>query len=114
MNMLSPILHWIQAGLVPQLLQNGSFNLVADADAAGTHLICNWLEPAPPPGADPHRYLVLLYEQPFGFDAARLAGKLQGKGGEVGMGKRVRWELGAFEKDAGLGSVIAASYFLCN
>lgn len=111
MPMMSPILHWLQPNLVPKPLQNGSFVLAAEA---GAPVVANWLAPAPPPGASPHRYLFLLYEQPYGFDVQRLRLALAKEGKEVGMMKRVKWDLEVFVRENGLGAVVVANYFLCN
>jgi hypothetical protein len=55
----------------------------------------------------PHRYVFLLYEEPKGFDA--------GKGGKkVGIWPRMRWDFGKFEKEVGLGEVVAGSWVLSN
>jgi hypothetical protein len=51
----------------------------------------------------------LLYEQPGDFDA-----KLHTKAGGFGIKDRMRWRLDAFEKQAGLGPALAATYFLSN
>jgi phosphatidylethanolamine-binding protein len=45
----------------------------------------------------------LLYEQPEGFD-----------GKPVAVMKRLRYNLGAFEKEAKLGAVIAFNYYTSN
>jgi phosphatidylethanolamine-binding protein len=50
----------------------------------------------------------LLYEQPADFTVSKHA---PAGGKEVGIMGRVRWNLGKFEKEAGLGTVVAANYF---
>jgi phosphatidylethanolamine-binding protein (PEBP) family uncharacterized protein len=104
---LSPLLHWLQPGLKP----SGAIDGTSRLESSTTPSIANYLGPFPPPGSGPHRYLFLLYEQPVTFDAAKygLAG-----GTHVGVWPRTRYDLGAFEKEAQLGPVVAANYFKSN
>ena len=97
---LSPIVHWIQPGL--RLEDN---TLKAD-DAC----IVDWLAPVPPPFSGPHRYVVILYEQPPDFDAKPWESKFTKP---VGIPSRCRWNLDQFVEEAGLTSMWAANYF-CN
>lgn len=69
----------------------------------------DWVAPRPPPGAGPHRYVFLLYEQPEGFN-----GKTLGWGGEVGRRQRVRFDIDGFEEKAALGKAVAGNWFTCN
>jgi hypothetical protein len=69
--------------------------------------LVDYAGPAPPPKSKPHRYVLLLYEQPEVIDV--------GKGGKkVGVWPRMRWDLGKFEKEIGLGEVVAGTWFLSN
>ena len=101
---LSPILHWIQPGLKPERTSDGTASLTA----SDTPFVVNYIGPAPPPGSGAHRYVFLLYEQPAGFDGKKHA---PAGGAKMGNWPRMRYDLGAFEKEAKLGPVIAANYF---
>jgi phosphatidylethanolamine-binding protein (PEBP) family uncharacterized protein len=100
---LSPILHWMQPGLKP----DHSTGALTYTDP----FIADYAGPGPPPISSPHRYIFLLYEQPADFDEKKYA---PASGQKMGAGKRIRYDLGAFEKDAKLGPVIAANYFNSN
>lgn len=102
-DVLGPILHWIQPGL-------------KGADTTGTltstdPFVANYIGPAPPPLSGPHRYVFLLYEQPADFDGKKYA---PAEGQKLGNGKRMWFDLGAFEKKTKLGPVLAANYFVSN
>lgn len=107
---MSPILHWIQSDLVPATTSEtdgpGPAQLTSE-----THPIVDYAPPGPPPGSGPHRYIFILYEQPANFDYKKFAPKDNGK---VGIWPRVRYDIAAFEKKAGLGGIVAANYFLSN
>ena len=98
---MSPILHWLQAGFAVE----ASSGDLASSDPA----IASWIGPGPPPISSPHRYIFFLYDQPSDFDA-----KLFSKASGFGVRDRMRWDLSKFEKEAKLGSAIAATYFLSN
>jgi len=98
-----PALHWLQAGLKAT---EGSTTLKSEDP-----FVVNYAPPGPPPGASPHRYIFLLYEQPEGFDAKKFGAP---DGGEVGIRPRMRYSLDKFEKEAGLGDAIAVNYFESN
>lgn len=100
---MSPILHWMQPGFKPQA---GTTNLTTEAP-----FVANYAGPGPPPGSGPHRYVFLLYEQPDGFEVSKYA---PAGGKELGITGRMRYDLAGFEKKAGLGSVVAATYFCSN
>ncbi|KAL1847577.1 hypothetical protein Plec18170_008473 [Paecilomyces lecythidis] len=106
-NFLSPVLHWVQSGLTPEALEDGT----AVLKPHDTPFIVNYAGPGPPPGSGPHRYVFLLYEQPEDFDVTKYA---PAGGKPVGIGPRIRYDLAAFEKKAKLGPVIAANYFTSN
>ncbi|KAK9352955.1 phosphatidylethanolamine-binding protein [Lipomyces doorenjongii] len=105
-GVLGPILHWIQPGLKPEPTANGLSIL-----KAATPFVANYIGPAPPPGSAPHRYIFLLYEQPEGFDAKKYAPP---GGKKLSNWHRMRYDLGAFEKEIRLGPVLAANYFRSN
>lgn len=102
---LGPIHHWTQPGFKPtapgqSTLTSGSTPFVAD-----------YIGPAPPPGSGPHRYAFFLYEQPNGFDGKAFAPP---DGQKLPALQRMRTDLDAFEKKAGLGDIIACNYFTSN
>lgn len=99
---MSPILHWVQAGLTKK---EGSEVLTST-----TPVLAGWYPPGPPPGAAPHRYVFLLYEQPANFDSTKFAPA----GKEIPIRSRVRYDLTKFEKEAGLGPILAANYYNSN
>jgi hypothetical protein len=95
-----PINHWLQSGF---RLSLSSTNLTTTDP-----FIVNYFRPGPPPGAGPHRYLFLLYEQPENFDVKEYAPK---DWKEVGVLPRIRWDLEGWERRAGVGGVVAANWF---
>jgi len=103
---LGPILHWIQPGLKPQPTSDGTAVLKSD-----TPFVANYIGPAPPPLAAPHRYTFYLYAQPANFDHTKYA---PAGGKELSNFFRMRYDLDAFEKKAGLGPILAANYFVSN
>lgn len=106
-GILSPILHWIQPGLKPRSMADGSTKL----EFSDTAFVANYIGPAPPPGSAVHRYVFMLYEQPAGFDGKRYA---PAGGKNLSNWHRMRYDLGAFEKKVNLGPVLAANYFVSN
>lgn len=105
-----PVLHWIQPNLVPSssTSADGTVRLEIEQDAA---CIANYLSPNPPPGSAPHRYGFYLYAQPAGFETARWAPK---DGEKMGNLVRIRYGLDEWEREAGLGPILAANYFTSN
>lgn len=99
---MGPILHWLQPNYTgtPDGKMTSSGPFVAD-----------FIGPQPPPGSGPHRYAFFLYEQPAGFEVAKFA---PAGGKSMGIGKRVRFDLDRFEKEAGLGGIVASTYFKSN
>jgi hypothetical protein len=99
---LGPALHWIQPGVKasPEKVLTSSDPFVAD-----------YAGPGPPPGSGPHRYCFLLYEQPAGFDGNKWAPP---NGQSFPISKRIRYDLGAWEKEAGLGNPLAVGWFKSN
>jgi len=108
LTILGPILHWIQPGFTadPTPAADGTTSLKTTEP-----FVANYIGPAPPPGSSPHRYVVLLYEQPQGFDGKKLAPP---NGAKVGNFQRMRWDLEAWGKEVGLGEVVAVNYFVSN
>ncbi|KAJ9133743.1 Phosphatidylethanolamine-binding protein-like protein [Pleurostoma richardsiae] len=106
LDVLGPILHWIQPGLKAE---------PADGTAPvlkGTEpFVANYIGPAPPPGSSPHRYIFFLYEQPAGFDGKKYAPK---DGKPLSNWNRMRASLDSLEKEYSLGPVLAANYFKSN
>lgn len=102
-TILGPILHWIQSGFkVSQ-----STNTLTSTDP----FIVDYIGPAPPPLSGPHRYVFYLYEQPADFDAKKHA---PADGKQVGNLSRMRYDMDAWVKTAGLGQPIAVNYFTSN
>ena len=101
-GVLGPILHWVQPG----------FKIATSSQLeSAAPFVANYIGPAPPPGSAPHRYIFLLYEQPEAFDGSKYA---PAGGKNLSNWNRMRYDLGAFEKEIGLGPVIAANYFHSN
>ena len=100
-SILGPVLHWCQPGLKPDVSGSGTLT-------SSEPFVANYAGPGPPPGSSPHRYVFLLYEQPAGFEVSKYA-PAGGKG--MGIRGRMRYDLGVFEREAGLGEVVAVNYF---
>jgi len=100
---LGPILHWNQSGFKSDPA-TGKLTTAAP-------FVANWIGPAPPPGSGPHRYIFLLYDEPAGFDPKKYAPP---EGKKLGNWNRIRYNLGAFEKEVKLGPVLAFNYFRSN
>ncbi|KAF8852693.1 putative protease inhibitor [Acephala macrosclerotiorum] len=104
-GVLGPILHWIQPGITAT---PGSSTL-----SSTSPFVANYIGPAPPPMGGAHRYIFFLYEQPQDFE--KMVKKYTPPGGaKLGNGKRMRYDLDAFEKEAGLGEILAVNYFRSN
>ncbi|KAL1882353.1 hypothetical protein VTK73DRAFT_1912 [Phialemonium thermophilum] len=104
---LGPILHWIQPGLKASTATTGTPTVLTSTETP----VASYAGPAPPPGAAPHRYVFLLYEQPSNFDRKTI---VPGGAEDVSVWNRMRYDLGALEKKANLGPVLAANYFCSN
>jgi phosphatidylethanolamine-binding protein (PEBP) family uncharacterized protein len=101
-SFMAPILHWVQS------------DFKADSSGVLTSSspeICFYAGPGPPPGAAPHRYVFLLYGQSADFDTKK---HLPAKGKKFGMSKRTRFNWATYEKELGLGPVLAANWFVSN
>lgn len=102
-NVLSPILHSIQADLKvsadsPKVLTSSSPYVV------------NWIGPEPPSPSGPHRYVFLLYKQPSDFNSK----DIPTTGIQVGLWARIRWNQSAWEKKFQVGQPVAVGSFLSN
>ncbi|KAF4979170.1 hypothetical protein FZEAL_4543 [Fusarium zealandicum] len=97
--LLSPIVHWIQPGMQP--------NEAGILEYPGSCVV-DWLQPTPPPLSGPHRYVFILFEQPSTCDTSKLE---QTFDKPVGVAKRVRWDMDQWVKEAGLGGMVAATWF---
>jgi hypothetical protein len=85
--------HWLINGVVitDGKISNGS-----------AKAITAYAGPAPPAGSGPHRYTIILYEQPSTFSAPA------GFKDPIGV---TLFNLTSYVKDSGLGPLIAATYF---
>ncbi|KAG8407769.1 hypothetical protein J3459_018363 [Metarhizium acridum] len=101
---LSPILHWIQPGLQASD-EDGEGVLKASEPS-----ISDYAPPGPPPGSPPHRYC-FLYEQPASCDGSNYA---PGDGAKMGLWPRMPYSLDAWEKELGLGPIVATNFFTSN
>lgn len=135
--MLAPILHCLEADLRLETEEldadEGYVYLTADEVAGGsegirhsrqerrTKPVVGYMGPKPPGVSSPHRYVFLCWEQPGGVDGQKVrevlgldgGGEGEEEGEDVGMTKRVRFDQEGFEKNLGLGEVVAGNYFVC-
>lgn len=107
-GVLGPILHWIQPGLQATASERDPNIYTLNATAP---FVANYIGPAPPPGSSPHRYLFMVYEQPAAFKGEQYAPP---NGQTLGNMHRMRYSLDSWEKEIGLGSILAANYFVSN
>jgi phosphatidylethanolamine-binding protein (PEBP) family uncharacterized protein len=106
---LGPIMHWLQPDLTTGVTKdNAGFAVLARGKEENGACV-DWIGPKPPPGAGPHRYVFLLYEQPKGFEAGKL-----GWNHGVGRSARMRFDIDGFEKKAGLEKAVGGNWFLSN
>lgn len=98
---LSPTLHWLQTGFAPDI-QSGDLTSPDPAIAAHGG-------PGSPPMSGQKRDLFFLYEQPIDLDINHFV-----KANGFRIRDRMRWNYSNFEKEANLGEIIAATYFLSN
>ncbi|KAI0785189.1 phosphatidylethanolamine-binding protein [Abortiporus biennis] len=68
-----------------------------------TQAISNFLQPTPPAGSDPHRYVFLLFEQPNGFNQQTLV---------TGNTSIANFNISSFASEVGLGNPIGGSFIL--
>lgn len=98
-NFLSPIVHWLQT----------DFKVVGQELKSDQTAIAPYLGAGPPPGAAPHRYLFLLYDQKPGQVIPP-----NWKNKPFSHPQRMRFDVEGMEKLLGLGDVLAANYFVSN
>ncbi|EJC98053.1 PEBP-like protein, partial [Fomitiporia mediterranea MF3/22] len=68
-----------------------------------TPALSNFLQPTPPAGSDPHRYVFLLFQQPTGFNSQT----------EVNASTPVtNFNISQFAQDAGLGNPLGGTFIL--
>ncbi|KAI0089946.1 PEBP-like protein [Irpex rosettiformis] len=65
-----------------------------------------WLQPSPPAGSDPHRYIFLIYRQPKGFDNQTV---VTPGGGDAAL---EHFDVAAFAKETNLGNPIAGTFII--
>jgi hypothetical protein len=85
--------HWLINGVA---ITDGK---ISNASATA---ITTYAGPAPPAGSGPHRYTIILYEQPSTFSAP------DGFQNPIGV---TLFDLSSYIKDSGLGPLVAATYF---
>lgn len=130
---LAPILHSLEADLRLETEEldadEGYIYLTADEVAGGsegirharsemrTKPVVGYMGPNPPGVSSPHRYIFLCWEQPGGVDGRKVREVLgldsEQENEDVGMMTRVRFDQEAFERNLGLGQVVAGNYFVC-
>ena len=106
LSFLGPILHWAQ----PEMTLEGTDD-IKTLVATSNPPIAEYAGPGPPPGAAPHRYVFFVYEQPSDFDEKKFAPP---PGQTYSVGKRMRFDMDSFAKEAKFGPIIAANYFTSN
>lgn len=100
-NVLGPVAHWIQTGFK---VNQPEQELNSDEPA-----IAPWVAAGPPPGAAPHRYVFLLYNETPG---STVSPNLKEK--PMSLMQRMRFDVDAMVKQLGLGEIVAANYFVSN
>lgn len=108
---LGPIWHWCQSDLRIASAAGTATTTPSGKLEPAEPPVVNYIGPAPPPGASPHRYAFFLYEQPAGFDAKA---RSPAGGKEVGVKPRMWFSLDEWEAKVGLGEVLALNYFTSN
>ncbi|TRM70410.1 phosphatidylethanolamine-binding protein [Schizophyllum amplum] len=71
-----------------------------------TEPITNWMSPSPPDGSDPHRYVVLVYQQPWNFTLDDIKPYLNSSS------ERENFNLTSFASAVGLAEPVGGTYFL--
>jgi phosphatidylethanolamine-binding protein (PEBP) family uncharacterized protein len=108
--LLGPILHECQTGLAgTDGATDGGWTRLAAAEGPAA----SWIAPNPPSISGPHRYVFLVWEQPQGVTLEKIRQMMGWGEGNVGLGKRVRWDLDGFVRKAGLGEVVGGAWFVC-
>ena len=96
-----------QGNVVRHFLAN-NVTLNGDQLVNTTVAIAGWFGPAPPPGSGLHRYTTLVFEQPSDFNAM-LPDSLSHREEEIDL----NFNLADYRSQTGLGSIVAANFFLC-
>ncbi|KAF5353389.1 hypothetical protein D9756_008063 [Leucocoprinus leucothites] len=96
-----PVRHFLGGDFSP--LKLGPFGLETPLLVNSTPAISEFLQPGPPAGSDPHRYIFLAYNQPKGFDQQKLV---------TPQTNVLNWDLKDFVDGVGLGDPIAGTYML--
>lgn len=104
-NTRVPLLHWLAPNVtkVNPNAQNSTLNITnprAQGDRGAPYL-----QPSPPVGDIPHRYVQLLFAQPANFSTV-----LASYGNLSDTNNRVNFSYNAFIQRAGLGAPLAANY----
>ncbi|KAF9009126.1 PEBP-like protein [Hymenopellis radicata] len=82
----------------------GNFTPLDDAFLANsTSAVSEWVQPAPPAGSDPHRYVFLVFNQPEGFNDQTLVNASTSILG---------FNISSFAEEVGLGDPIAGTYMI--
>ncbi|KAA8897514.1 phosphatidylethanolamine-binding protein [Sphaerosporella brunnea] len=97
----SPVLHFMNTNFSAAELEEGSKNLTS----TNKNATAPWLDPAPPAGTGPHRYIFLLFEQPEGnFHVKDVPG--------TSTSDRLTFDVERWRKDNHLHNAVAGTYFL--
>lgn len=99
-NPMSPVAHWIQTDLRASAFSKETMGLTSDKLPLGP-----WVPAGPPPGAAPHRYLIILYKQqstssPITEPYCHM--------------QRIRVDTNRLTKQLGLEKIVAANYYVSN
>ncbi|KAJ5818945.1 hypothetical protein N7474_004536 [Penicillium riverlandense] len=102
------VLHWYQSGLIVNCTDTDSRgHLVPSADSGGpSSPIAEYIGPQPPPGSH-HRYVYLLYVQPFKYRFPACFSHIPPKI----MAARAGFDVRRFMQAAGLDVPLAVNYF---
>ena len=108
--LLGPILHECQMGLTgADGVTDGGWTRLATTEGPAV----SWIPPTPPGISGPHRYIFLVWEQPEGVTLEAVRQMVDWGDGNVGLSKRVRWDVDGFLKKTGLGEVVGGAWFVC-
>jgi phosphatidylethanolamine-binding protein len=107
---LSPVLHWLQGGVGASKSASQQSN--AELEFLGKSCVAEYVGAGPPPGAAPHHYVFLLYEQPEDFDVKKLGHMAES--GAFPIRKRARYDFEGLIRDAKLGTPVAANWITSN